>query len=59
VPVGAPHRYVYRRHGEPCLVCGTRVRTREVEGRNLYWCSGCQRRAGRRRMATASVASVA
>ena len=58
-PVGAPRRYVYRRHGEPCLVCGTRVRTREVEGRNLYWCSGCQRRAGRRRMATASVASVA
>jgi endonuclease-8 len=47
---GQPHRYVYRRQGEPCLVCGTRVRTTEVEGRNLYWCPGCQRRSGRRRV---------
>ncbi len=45
-----PHRYVYRRHGQPCLVCGTRVRTAVVEGRNLYWCPGCQRRQGRRRV---------
>lgn len=41
--------YVYRRTGQPCLVCGTRVRTRVVEGRNLYWCPTCQRRSGRRR----------
>ena len=36
--------YVYRRAGQPCLVCGTEVRTRVLEGRNLYWCPRCQRR---------------
>ena len=35
--------YVYRRSGQPCLVCGTEVRTTVLEGRNLYWCSRCQR----------------
>jgi endonuclease-8 len=53
---GDPHRYVYRRQGQPCLVCGTRVRTSEVEGRNLYWCPGCQRRSGRRRVLPAGTA---
>lgn len=36
--------YVYRRHRLPCHVCGTRVRTHVLEGRNLYWCPACQRR---------------
>jgi formamidopyrimidine-DNA glycosylase len=36
--------YVYRRAGQPCLVCGRAVRSRVFEGRNLYWCAGCQRR---------------
>lgn len=36
--------YVYRRAGQPCLVCGTEIRTSKLEGRNLYWCPGCQRR---------------
>lgn len=36
--------YVYRRVGESCRVCGTPVRTTELEGRNLYWCPRCQRR---------------
>ncbi|MCA0295442.1 MAG: Fpg/Nei family DNA glycosylase [Actinobacteria bacterium] len=36
--------YVYRRAGQPCLVCGREVSVREFEGRNLYWCSRCQRR---------------
>lgn len=36
--------YVYRRAGEPCRVCGTRVRLRELQGRNLYWCPKCQPR---------------
>ncbi|KQQ43227.1 Fpg/Nei family DNA glycosylase [Nocardioides sp. Leaf307] len=36
--------YVYRRHGQDCLVCGARVRTTELAGRNLFWCPGCQRR---------------
>lgn len=34
--------YVYRRHGKPCFVCGTKVQRREMEGRNLYWCPTCQ-----------------
>ena len=38
------HSYVYRRAGEPCRVCGTRVRTRVLQGRNLYWCAKCQPR---------------
>ena len=36
--------YVYRRAGQPCLVCGAEVRTAVLEGRNLYWCARCQRR---------------
>ena len=36
--------YVYRRAGQPCLVCGREVRTTLLEGRNLYWCPTCQRR---------------
>ena len=36
--------YVYRRHGQPCFVCGSTVRTRVLEGRNLFWCPACQRR---------------
>ena len=36
--------YVYRRHGQSCLVCGSIVRKAVLEGRNLYWCGRCQRR---------------
>jgi endonuclease-8 len=36
--------YVYRRHGERCWVCGSRIRTQVLAGRNLYWCGRCQRR---------------
>jgi len=43
---GDPGRlsYVYRRAGDPCRVCGTRVRIRDLQGRNLYWCGRCQPR---------------
>ncbi len=34
--------YVYRRHGQACLVCGSRVRTETLAGRNLFWCGRCQ-----------------
>jgi len=34
--------YVYRRTGQPCLVCETRVRTQVLMGRNLFWCPRCQ-----------------
>lgn len=40
--------YVYRRAGQPCLVCGTLVRTQTLGGRNLFWCPKCQRRTRRR-----------
>jgi endonuclease-8 len=34
--------YVYRRQGQPCHVCGARVRTQVLESRNLFWCPRCQ-----------------
>lgn len=34
--------YVYRRTSQPCLVCGTTVRTGELVGRNTFWCPKCQ-----------------
>ena len=34
--------YVYRRKGRPCFVCGTRVETEVMAGRNLFWCPVCQ-----------------
>jgi endonuclease-8 len=37
-----PRTYVYRRAGEPCRVCETPTRTAVLEGRNLFWCPGCQ-----------------
>ena len=36
--------YVYRRAGQPCLVCGSPVRTGTLAGRNSYWCQTCQPR---------------
>ena len=34
--------YVYRRPGQPCLICGTPVARGSMAGRNLYWCPVCQ-----------------
>lgn len=36
--------YVYRRTGQPCLVCGSPVSTEVLAGRNSFWCSQCQPR---------------
>lgn len=36
--------YVYRRAGQPCWVCGSRVRSEVLAGRNLFWCARCQRK---------------
>jgi endonuclease VIII len=36
--------YVYRRHGQECHVCRSRVRTDVLNGRNLFWCPRCQPR---------------
>lgn len=35
-------RYVYKRKGLPCLICGTKVKMQEFFGRKLYWCPTCQ-----------------
>ena len=35
--------YVYRRDGQPCMICGQRVKVADMQGRWLYWCSRCQR----------------
>ena len=34
--------YVYRRHGKPCLVCGTEIKRKDMAGRTVYWCPECQ-----------------
>jgi endonuclease-8 len=34
--------YVYRRQGRPCFVCGTKILTKVMAGRNLFWCPTCQ-----------------
>jgi endonuclease VIII len=34
--------YVYRRHEQPCHVCGSRIRTEPLAGRNSFWCPRCQ-----------------
>lgn len=41
--------YVYRRSGQPCLICSTPIRKRPLDNRNLYWCPRCQRRSRRGR----------
>ncbi|MGN6161656.1 MAG: Fpg/Nei family DNA glycosylase, partial [Marmoricola sp.] len=35
--------YVYRRTGMDCYICGSKVRTEELAGRNSFWCPKCQR----------------
>lgn len=43
--VAVPREFaVYKRSGEPCLRCGSAVRSKVVAGRNLFWCGACQRR---------------
>jgi len=49
--------YVYRRADQPCLVCGARVRTKAVGGRNLFWCPNCQRTSRRRTPAGRTVSA--
>jgi endonuclease VIII len=41
VPKEETH-YVYRRQGRPCFVCGTKILTQVMAGRNLFWCPVCQ-----------------
>jgi endonuclease-8 len=41
-PIKEEVHYVYRRHGKPCFVCGTKIQRQEIAGRSLYWCPVCQ-----------------
>jgi len=41
--------YVYRRTGQPCHVCGARIRTADLAGRNSFWCPRCQRQQANHR----------
>ena len=34
---------VYGRAGEPCGVCGRKIKSLVIAQRNTFWCSGCQR----------------
>lgn len=47
-PDGAPgyfeqELFVYGRGGEPCKVCGTKIRSAVIGQRMTYWCPKCQR----------------
>jgi len=39
-----PQRWVYKRSGQPCRKCGTRVESRRQgeQARTAYWCPACQ-----------------
>ena len=39
-----PERWVYKRSGQPCRKCGTRVESRRQgeQARTAYWCPACQ-----------------
>ena len=45
-PLKPEVHYVYRRHGKPCFVCGTKILRREIASRSLYWCPTCQAAQG-------------
>lgn len=34
--------YVYQRQGEECMHCQGKIAVKELVGRKLYWCTGCQ-----------------
>ena len=37
-------RFVYGREGDPCYVCGRKIRRIAQGGRSTYYCPGCQQR---------------
>lgn len=39
---GHRRHWVYRHHGTPCLRCSETIASRQVQGRTLFWCPGCQ-----------------
>ncbi|GAA1143683.1 Fpg/Nei family DNA glycosylase [Nesterenkonia lutea] len=41
---GDRRHWVYQHQGTACLRCGELIAARELQGRRLYWCPGCQLR---------------
>ncbi len=37
------HAHVFRRQGQPCGVCGTKIQRLEVGGRSAFFCPNCQK----------------
>ena len=34
--------YVYKRNGRACRRCGDEIVSRDIDGRNVWWCPSCQ-----------------
>jgi endonuclease-8 len=46
LPLKEETHYVYRRNGQSCFVCKTKILKEEFAGRNLFWCPVCQAASG-------------
>lgn len=42
-PTKADRNFVYKREGQPCRVCETKISLALAASRKLYWCSNCQK----------------
>lgn len=42
-PEKSDRNFVYKREGQPCRLCGTKISIELMQARKLYWCSGCQK----------------
>ncbi|MEN9714114.1 MAG: hypothetical protein RLZZ164_778 [Actinomycetota bacterium] len=42
-PSKVDRNWVYKRQGEPCRRCGTKISMELMASRKLYWCAGCQK----------------
>ncbi len=41
-PSKAERNWVYKREGEPCRICESKIQIELMAGRKLYWCGNCQ-----------------
>lgn len=42
-PSKADRNWVYKREGQPCRVCGSKIKIELMQARKLYWCGKCQK----------------
>lgn len=42
-PSKAERNWVYKREGQPCRACESKISLEMMAARKLYWCPGCQR----------------